>query len=47
MNIKVVESPRLSKQYDKRYEIVNADTGEVFDDAQSYGYKDIRSAYAA
>lgn len=47
MNIKVVESPRLSKQYDKRYEIVNADTGEVLDDAQSYGYKDIRSAYAA
>lgn len=47
MNIKVVESPRLSKQYDKRYEIVNADTGEVLDDAQGYGYKDIRGAYAA
>ncbi len=47
MNIKVVESPRLSKQHDKRYEIVNADTGEVLDDAQGYGYKDIRGAYAA
>ncbi len=47
MNIKVVESPRLSKQYDKRYEIVDADTGEVLDDAQGYGYKDIRGAYAA
>ena len=39
MSIKVVESPRLSKQYDKRYEIVDADTGEVLDDAQGYGYK--------
>lgn len=47
MNIKVVESPKLSKQYDKRYEIVDADTGEILDNAQGYGYKDIRSAYAA
>lgn len=47
MSIKVVESPRLSKQYDKRYEIVDADTGEVLDNAQGYGYKDIRGAYAA
>lgn len=47
MNIKVVESPRLSKQYDKRYEIVDADTGEILDNAQGYGYKDIRGAYAA
>lgn len=47
MNIKVIESPRLSKQYDKRYEIVDADTGEIIDNAQGYGYKDIRGAYAA
>lgn len=47
MSIKVVESPRLSKQYDKRYEIVDADTGEVLDNAQGYGYKDIRGAYVA
>ena len=47
MNIKVVESPKLSKQYDKRYEIVDADTGEILDNAQGYGYKDIRGAYAA
>lgn len=47
MNIKVVESPKLSKQYDKRYEIIDADTGEILDNAQGYGYKNVRGAYAA
>lgn len=30
-----------------RYRIVSAETGEILDDAQGYGYKTARKAYAA
>ena len=33
--------------YDKRYVIIDKDTGEVLDDAQGYGYKSVQKAYAA
>ena len=46
-NIKVVEYSALSRFCDKRYVVVDADTGEVLDDAQGYGYKTVRKAYAA
>ena len=31
---------------EKRYCVISAETGEVLDDAQGYGYKSIRKAYA-
>lgn len=45
--IKVVESPELSKPYQKRYVVIDKSTGEVLDNAQGYGYKSIHGAYAA
>ena len=35
------------KVKEKRYVIVDADTGEVYDDAQGYGYKTRQKAYSA
>lgn len=46
-NIAVVEAPNLSHPYDKRYVVVDKDTGEVLDDAQGYGYKSPQKAHAA
>lgn len=46
-NIKAICSPSLSNIYEKRYVIVDKDTGEVLDDAQGYGYKTPQKAYAA
>ena len=46
-NISVVKSDVLGSKYDPRYVVVNTDTGEILDDAQGYGYKTIRKAYAA
>lgn len=46
-DISVIESKVLSKPYDRRYVVVDKTTGEVLDDAQGYGYKTIRNAYAA
>ena len=45
--IKVVRSRQLSRGADKRYIIVNPDTGEILDDAQGYGYKSPQKAHAA
>lgn len=47
MGIKVIESSSLSKQYNKRYVIVDEDTGEILDDAQGYGYRSAPNAYKA
>lgn len=41
-----VESKTLSKAYDKRFVIVDKETGEVLDDAQGYGYRTKQKAYA-
>ena len=46
-DIIVVEDHNLSKQYEKRFVIVDKNTGEILDDAQGYGYKTIQKAYAA
>lgn len=46
-NIAVIESANLSSEYDKRYIVVDKDTGEILDDAQGWGYKSVQKAYAA
>lgn len=33
--------------YEKRFRIISTATGEILDDAQGYGYKTARKAYAA
>lgn len=43
----VIESSKLSSQHDKRYIVVDKDTGEILDDAQGYGYKTRQGAYRA
>lgn len=47
MEIKVIQDKKLSKEYDKRYVVVDINTGDVLDNAQGYGYKTIQGAYAA
>ena len=47
LEIKVIESPELSTQYDKRYVVVDKETGAVLDDAQGYGYRSAQKAHAA
>ena len=37
----------VDKHIETRYVIVDADTDEVLDDAQGYGYKNAQKAYAA
>lgn len=46
-NYEVVKSEELSTQYDERYVVISKETGETLDDAQGYGYKSVRKAYAA
>ena len=36
-----------SNPYEKRYCVVDANTGEILDDAQGYGYRTQQKAYAA
>lgn len=45
--MKVVVSASLSRNYDKRYVVVDEATGEVLDDAQGYGYKSAHNAHRA
>ena len=45
--IDVVLSDKLSKDYDKRYVIIDKESAEILDDAQGYGYKSKKNAYAA
>ena len=46
-NIAVILSETLSREYDRRYVVIDKDTGEVLDDAQGYGYRSIPKAHAA
>ncbi len=46
-NVEVIEDKNLSGEYDRRYVVVDKDTGEVLDNAQGYGYKSVQKAYAA
>lgn len=45
--VKVVEDRSLSKSNDKRYIVIDKETGEILDTAQGYGYKSVQKAYAA
>ena len=45
-NIVVVKSEDLSSYSDDRYIVVDPRTGEILDDAQGYGYKSKRNAFA-
>lgn len=45
--VKAIKSEMLSKEYEARYILVDQETGEILDDAQGYGYKTRRNAYAA
>lgn len=45
--IEVIASESLSKDGEKRYVIVDPETGEILDDAQGYGFRSKRNAYAA
>lgn len=45
--VHAVRSPCLSKLGDDRYVIVDAETGEIIDDAQGYGYKSPQKAHAS
>lgn len=47
IEISVIEDITLSKSNDKRYVIIDKGTGKVIDDAQGYGYKSVKKAYAA
>ena len=47
MDVIAVESGSLSDEFNKRYVIVDKDSGEILDDAQGYGYKSAKKAYAA
>lgn len=46
-DIIVLEDVKLSTRYEKRYVVVDKNTGEVLDDAQGYGYKTKKNAYSA
>lgn len=46
-NITVIKDESLSSEYDKRYVVIDKDTGEILDNAQGYGYKSVQKAYAA
>lgn len=46
-DIIVMEDHTLSKKYEKRFVVVDKNTGEILDDAQGHGYKTVRNAYAA
>lgn len=39
--------PFSTEPWDRRWCIVDAETGELLDDAQGYGYKTIKKAHAA
>ena len=46
-NVLAVVSEALSKEYDRRYVIIDKETKEILDDAQGYGYRTPQKAYAA
>ena len=45
--VKVVKDSNLSKGTKPRYVVIDEETGELLDDAQGYGYKEVKGAYAA
>lgn len=47
LKVIVIPSKKLPKSYGTRYIVIDAETGITLDDAQGYGYKTKRNAYAA
>lgn len=47
ISVVAVESSSLSRKGERRYVILDVETGEILDDAQGYGYKSAQKAYAA
>ena len=45
--IAVVPKKALSRKSEERYVIIDKQSGEVLDDANGYGFKTIKKAYAA
>lgn len=45
-NYKAVLSERLSTRQNERFVIIDMETGEIKDDANGYGFKSPRRAYA-
>ena len=43
----VIESEKLSTRGDKRYVVVDQESGKILDDAQGYGYRSKPNAYKA
>ena len=46
-NITVIDIFSDQNQHESRFAIVDADTGELFDDAQGYGYRSVEKAISA
>ena len=46
-NVTVIEDTSLSTLKEKRYIVVDKETGAVLDDAQGYGFKSVKKAHAA
>ena len=44
---KVILSDTLGDSWEKRFVVVDAETGKILDDAQGYGYKSAQKAHAA
>lgn len=47
MKYNAVKSKKLSRYTDKRYVMINVESGEVVDDAGGYGYKSPQAAHRA
>ena len=47
MEYNAVKSKKLSRYTDKRYVMINVESGEVVDDAGGYGYKSPQAAHRA
>ena len=46
VDYQAVYSRKLSQRGEARYIIINVTTGEILDDAQGFGYKSMKKAYA-
>ena len=47
MGYKVIESNTLGERWDRRFVVIDEDTGKILDDAQWYGYKSAQKAHAS
>ena len=46
-NVTVIRYETTQDKKEKRYVVINKETGEILSDAQGYGYKSIPKAYSA